>query len=285
MSQSAVAARTCRLLFFGPAGAGKRDNLRQISDSIPQEHRLAVEGEDQERQIAFRLRSGEQGDWTVLVQAVDTGTEIYQQVQGYPGQSFDGVVLVVHSAVSRLDQSLSSLEALKSYLESWGKDVMSVPLVIQYNQRDEEGCLPIDRLESLLNPWNLLSFPASTRQGEGVKETLKAILSLSISALIQDPRPAETAESSGSGAGDECPPDEAVRRETGQEPVPEPRSVPDPGTPGLQIETEEKSGIFFNELRPPIILPVRVPRSLLDKYGSVRIILELEVDESDSMLG
>jgi hypothetical protein len=237
---------------------------------------------DPERRIAFRLPQTAQGDWTVTIQAIDTGTEIFVQGGDKHKLPFDGIVFVAHSSANRLDQSLSSLEALKCYLDSLGRDVMSIPLVIQYNRREREDCLPVDRLESLLNPWGLLSFPSSSSKGEGVRETLKAILSLTISHLIQQPR--SDGDIDGSGAGQNCPKDEAEKREKGQESVSEPVFVQEKNRPDLQIVSEDRGGVFFDDLRPPIVLPVRIPRKLLEKHGSVRIILEVEIDESNSLL-
>jgi len=288
LSQAATATQTCRVLYYGPGGAGKRENLRQIIDSIPPEQRLSLTTSDPERQIAFRMRSGTQGEWAILVQAMDTGREIYNQSSQKDRPPFDGVVFVAHSSASRLDQSLSSMEELKNFIDSWGKDVMSLPLVIQYNKREEPGCLPVDRLESLLNPWGLLSFPASTQQGEGIKETLKAILSLTISQLLQD-QVEQGNQSREEAVTVKKPP---VSQTTGTEITSQAGS--DSGSELLftrerdksvfQVVSEDRSGIFFDELRPPIVVPVRIPKKLLEKYGSARIILEVELDDSDSVL-
>ena len=287
MNQATMAVKTCRILYYGPGGAGKRENLSQIVASIPTEQRLSVTVKDPERQIAFRLRSGVQGEWTVLIQAMDTGQEIYKRDTGKCKADFDGVVFVAHSSAARLDQSLSSLETLKTYIDTWGKDIMSIPMVIQYNKREDPSCLPVDRLESLLNPWGLLSFPTSTQQGEGVKETLKAILSLSISQLVQDMVDQRDQTGASSGPAQDSPPKpqgEQVAPQQSQ-PVPEPVFTQDRNRSVFQVVSEDRSGIFFDDLRPPIVLPVRIPRKLLQNHGSARIILEIELVEDDSVLG
>ena len=279
-SQSQTATRTCRLLYYGPARAGKRDNLRKIAEALPSQDRLPLASQDPERQLAFRLHYGQDGDWTVLVQALDTGRENYNP--GNPGKPFpfDGAVFVAHSSADNLDQSLSSMEAMKAYLDSWGMDITSLPLVIQYNAREQEGCLPVDRLESLLNPWGLLSFPASAAQGEGVKETLKAILSLTISRLVQVEEDEESSESEPAPA----PPPAA--------PAPDSQAAAAPAAGNaqatasqLQIVAENRGGLFFDDMRPPIVVPVKIPKRMLERFGSARIVLEIAVDEGDSMLG
>jgi hypothetical protein len=277
-NQSQTAIRTCRLLYYGPPRGGKRDNLRKIAEALPAQDRLSLATQDPERQLAFRLHFGQDGDWTVLVQALDTGREI-----GNPGQAgkpfpFDGVVFVAHSSAANLDQSLSSMEAMKAFLDGWGLDITSLPLVIQYNAREQEGCLPVDRLESLLNPWGLLSFPASALQGEGVKETLKAILSLTISRLVQIEEDEESSEP-------EPPPDSPATSADPQAPAMPAGSGAQPVAPQLQIVAENRTGLFFDDLRPPIVVPVKIPKRMLERFGSARIVLEIAIDEGDSMLG
>ena len=277
----ATGLKTCRLLYFGPARTGKRENLQILHRSIPPEHRLALASGDPEREIAFRVQHEARGNWQVLVRSVDAGSEHPRRagLDGLP--PFDGIVLVVASAAAELDRSLAALEALKAYLDSWGLDLMGVPIVLQYNGRDHAEALPVDRLESLLNPWGLLSFPASTRRGEGVRETLKSALGLTINHLIQNPRPepvsaqprvlepgvAETAA------------DRIIEVDTsslGLEYGP-----PLPGTE-LAPADKRRGEEIFSELSPPVVIPVRIPRSLLRGDVPLRLMLEITLDDDTS---
>lgn len=267
--------RICRLLYYGPANAGKRENLRVIHQSIPPEQRLSLAGDDPERQIAFQVNHGEGDKWQVLVQSVDSGKERFRSAGMNAAPPFDGIVFVVNSSAAALDQSLAAFEGLKTYLDSWGLDLMGVPLVIQYNGRDQVDTLRVDRLESLLNPWGLLSFPANAKKGEGVREALKAVLGLTVNHLETEPdrqydvREAfmdteittETATSDQAGLGiDYGPP-----------------------LPGGEIGdvTKALSNAIYEELRPPVIIPVKVPRHLIEGEGPMRILLEVEIVDSD----
>lgn len=253
-------------MYYGPVGSGKRENLRLIHQSIPPEQRLNLATGDPERQIAFRLVREAGEEWQVLVHAVDTGSERYRTAGMNPQPPFDGVVFLVHSGASQLDQSLASQEALKGYLESWGQDLLGIPAVIQYNRREENQVLAVDRLENLLNPWGLLSFPAASKRGEGVRETLKAILGLTINHLSQriDDGPAlqvaksEPETTDGGLALDYGPP-----------------------LPGSEISEREhaRGEEIFDELRPPVVVPVTIPRRLLKTGGPVRILLEVKVED------
>ncbi|MDY0108783.1 MAG: hypothetical protein RBT60_02490 [Candidatus Krumholzibacteria bacterium] len=258
----ATAIRTCRILYYGPAGCGKRENLAKIQASLPAEHRLAVATTDPSRQIAFMLRNGNQGDWQVFVQALDSGHE--PPVASGADAPFDGIVFVCDSRVDGLDESLSAMEGLKTYLDCWRLDIMAMPVVLQYNRRDNVGVLPVDRLESLLNPWGLLSFPSATSTGEGVRETLKAILSLTISSILQRQVPAPT------------PSQPALDIDP---------NPPVPGTPHTpaeppRLEAKRQAPVpkpAAEETARTLVIPMKVPRSMLEPDGTGRIMLEIQI--------
>jgi mutual gliding-motility protein MglA len=267
-----TATQTCRLLYYGPAGAGKRENLKLINRSLPPQHRLSLASADPERQIAFRLKTEKDGEWQVLVQAVDAGLEKHPSAGMETSPPFDGIIFVVSSRAPHLDYSLAALEGLKGYLDSWGLDLMTVPVVIQYNGRDAADMLPVDRLESLINPWGLISFPASSDRDEGIRETLKSILGLTINHLSRSMRSTMNVEvissSPKSGLNHQVPA-ESLGLEYG------------PPLPGVEIEqkTIERSNAIFDELSPPVVVPVTIPRRLLDGEGPVRILLEVEITD------
>jgi len=274
-AQTATTTKTCRVLYYGPQGVGKRENLRLVHSSIPPENRLALATGDPERQIAFRLANQGQGDWQVLVQCVDAGRERYRAAGMGNQPPFDGIVFVVSSRAGLLDQGLAAMESLKTYLDTWGLDLMGVPLVIQYNERENPDILPVDRLEGLLNPWGLLSFPCSTVRREGVKETLKAILGLTINHLDARPRPVEEepalAQAEISVEAGMTAEESRLGLEYG------------PPVPGSEVEVKlaKREEEIFNELQPPIVIPVHIPRRLLEGDGPVKIQLELQIDDGD----
>jgi hypothetical protein len=272
--------KTCRILFYGPSEAGKRANLRHIHQSIPPEQRLTLATADPERQIAFKVKHGDDGPWQVLVQAVDAGMERHRTAGSDEAPPFDGVVFVVDSRLDQLDQSLSSFESLKTYLGTYALDLTEIPVVIQYNGREKAEVLPIDRMESLLNPWGLLSFPANAAKGEGVRETLKSVLGLTVNHLNQNPR-----------NGDSSPAFEAPILEklspANDSPAEEGSGLGidyGPPLPGSEIgeTTKALSDAIFEDLRPPVVIPVKIPRRLLSGNGPIRILLEVEIDDNSN---
>ncbi len=320
--QDLTRTQTSRLLYYGQAGVGKRENIRLIHQFVPPESRLAVAAEDPERQIAFKLQQGDQEPRQVLVQAVDVGRERYHAAGMVQRLPFDAVVFVVNSGASHLDESLAAFESLKTYLDSWGLDLMHIPVVLQYNRVGQVDTLPVDQLESMLNPWGLLSFPAHTARGEGVRETLKAALGLAINhqrelAQQMPHRPLPGADL-GLGAPQtqaRSAPAAAPRAAPSASPPVTPATAPGtpaatpgtqaatPGTPaaplppsgptasgGLEVEigpplpgsemeaaTRRRTDQILNDLNPPLVVPVKIPRHLLaGRTEPLRIMLEVE---------
>ncbi len=275
---TAAPARTCRVLYFGPPGSGKTANLAQIASCVPQAYRVPVVGGEGGERFSFRVDAGELGPWIVEAVAADAAVAAAPAAAG-GGFPFDGVVFVADSCADRLDLNLSALETLKTDLEAGGYDLTSLPMVIQYNRQDAPGRLPVDRLESLLNPWGMPSFPAVAEQGVGVRETLRAVLGLAMRQLDRAPGAAEEGE--GSDCGRDQAPAGLPGATTAPSAVPRTAAVTAPAVGDdrvLRIEPDERSEALFAARRPPIVVPVRVPRSLLERHGTVRIVLELEVD-------
>jgi len=283
-----TATRACRLLYYGAAGVGKRENLALVHRTIPPDSRLAMAVEDPERQIAFNYNQPDGGVWQVLVQSVDAGRERLRTAGMSERAPFDAVVFAVDSGAAHLDQSLSAFEALKIYLESWGRDLMDVPVVIQYNRRGAPDALPVDRLESLLNPWGLLSYPADSARGEGVKETLKSILGLAINHLKSQPETVPDPVSAPAAAAPTDPPpptpEPSPTTQSADEPAADSMGLDyGPPVPGVELEssTLARQNALMEGLRPAIVVPVRIPRRLLEGEGPLTVQLEITVGDDD----
>lgn len=278
-SETKTLQKTCRLLYFGPEGSGKRANIRTIHKSLPPDQLFPVESTDPERNIGFRVHHGEQGEWRVTIQAMDLGAET---VSASPAAapSFDGVVFVVDSNLAALDQGLAALEALKAYLDQWGLDMMGLPVVLQYTGRDGTEIMPVDQMESLLNPWGLLSYPANIPTGDGVRETLKAILGLTIKEIVENPQRDEPRGLAVAPPAAD-PDDPAQIGGTGMPAVGDLGIDYGPPLPGTEIAevTKARGNEIYDGLNPPVVVPVKIPRRLLQGRRNVKILLEVEIEE------
>jgi hypothetical protein len=250
--EKATPPRTCRILYCGPAASGKSSNLESIRASVPPEYRIPETPNGEGDGFGFRLDAGGLGAWTVSVESARDGGS----AGGNAGFPFDAVVFVADSAAARLGDNLGALEALRARLERSCHDPASVPIVIQYNKRDLPGSLPLAELEKLLNPGRLASVAAAASRGEGVRETLRAALGLAVRRL---------ARGAGEASGGEAPAGEARARSPAS----------------LQIEPDGRREPLFAERRSPLVVPVRLPRSALERNGSVQLLLQIEVVDGD----
>jgi signal recognition particle receptor subunit beta len=107
----------------------------------------------------------------------------------------DGLVFVADSQVPLLDANLECFEGLRRNFQDQKVDLMQVPMVFQYNKRDLENLIPVETLNSLLNPRGLPYIEAAAVNGRGVFETLKEIARLTVPRVrdkIFGPRSGET---------------------------------------------------------------------------------------------
>lgn len=177
----------CKIVYYGPGRCGKTTNLEYVFKNS----RNLMTNE----MISIKTK----GDMTIFFDFVPMevgkikGFDVRIQLYTVPGQvkynstrklvlkGVDGVVFVADSLKIRHERNIISLKNLAENLKSYGLNIMSMPLVLQYNKRDlaEQGLplLSIDEMQKAYNrqlkaPW----FEASAVLGKGVNNTLKTCI-------------------------------------------------------------------------------------------------------------
>jgi hypothetical protein len=148
------------------------------------------------------------GDMTIFFDFVPMGLgkikdcDVRVQLYTVPGQvkynstrklvlkGVDGVVFVADSLKIRHEKNIISLKNLAENLKGYGLNIMKIPLVMQYNKRDlaNEGVplLSIEEMERIYNrQLKAPSFAASAVTGQGVNDTLKTCLVLTLKSIRQ----------------------------------------------------------------------------------------------------
>jgi hypothetical protein len=189
-----------KLVYLGPAGAGKTANLELLARKLKQQHRgdlKVVEGE-----------GGAVEHLPVSLGAVrgwETSFDIWAAPGGDEGDAArarlladaDGVVFVADLRRERHDATLAALEELLAHLGAAGRSLDDVALVVQYNHRDAADETAVERLHRRLGLEHAVSFDAVACEGKGVLQTLSA-LSKQVLALVraraERPQPAPLAE-------------------------------------------------------------------------------------------
>jgi len=183
-----------KIVYYGPGRGGKTTNLEYIYKKF------------HERMTTKLLTVKTYGDRTLFFDflpldiGVIGGYNIKMQLYTVPGQvkykatrklvlrGVDGVVFVADSMTLREKMNILSLKDLQENLATFDKNIFKIPLVLQYNKRDlaKKGIplLPIEKVEGSLNrQLKAPSFEASAINGTNVVETMKKVISLTVSSL------------------------------------------------------------------------------------------------------
>ncbi len=174
----------CKIVYYGPGLCGKTTNLQVIYRKTRPEAKgkMITLATETERTLFFDFLPLALGD----IKGFKTRFHLYT----VPGQIFydasrklilkgvDGIVYVADSQVERMDANIESFENMKINLEEQGYDLGQIPYVIQYNKRDLPNVVPVGELKKVINTGGAPDFEAVATLGNGVFETLKAIVKL-----------------------------------------------------------------------------------------------------------
>jgi hypothetical protein len=170
-----------RIVYWGIEGAGKRTNLRVIHAKLRPDHRgdLRELPTKLDPTVTYCMLPIELGE----VSGVRTRIQVLTAPSG-PEQAptrkqlldrVDGVVFVADARRERLGDNLASFEELRAALAAYGRPIERVPLVIQYNKRDQSDPYALEELHRKLALRGVAAFEAVARDGGAVLQTLTTI--------------------------------------------------------------------------------------------------------------
>lgn len=177
---------TCRVVYYGPPGAGKTRNLEYIRGELPAEHHAAaapVEDGDAQPGLLEHLQlelGSIAGFLTRLYLVAAPAASFFAATRKHMLQNADGVVFVSDSRRAAHDENIAALRQLHAELAEQGMDPRRAPLVFQYNKRDlpEGELLTVDELDQGLNFRGAPAFAASAATGAGIFQTLRGVAAL-----------------------------------------------------------------------------------------------------------
>jgi len=187
----------CKIVYYGPGRGGKTTNLEYIfknSRKLMTDELVSI---------------NTQGDLTLFFDFVPMGVgkikgcDVRVQLYTVPGQQkysstrklvlkgVDGLVFVADSLKIRHEKNILSLKDLAQNLNAFGLNIMKIPLVMQYNKRDlANNEIPVLSIEDMEKAYNhqlkAPSYPASAITGQGVNDTLKTCLVLTLRSLKKE---------------------------------------------------------------------------------------------------
>ena len=175
-----------RIVYFGPEGAGKTANLECLARKLKKEHRGDL-----------KVIEGEHGSYEHLpvtlgeVKGIKTSMDIYAVPGGDDHASArerlledaDGIVFVADLRPDSHEATLQSFEELQSQLNAQGRSLDDVPLVIQYNHRDNADENAVEDLHRRLGVGKAVFFECVASKGKGVLQTLTALSKQVLAAI------------------------------------------------------------------------------------------------------
>jgi mutual gliding-motility protein MglA len=171
-----------KIVYYGPGMSGKTTNLEYIHSKMDP----SLAGElvslktKEDRTIFF--------DFLQLEVGRIKGKKPKFNLYTVPGQVYyassrkvilngvDGIVFVADSQKHRMDGNIETLLDLENNLREDGHSLDTFPWVIQYNKRDLPDIETIDNLQKRLNYFSVPFYEAVGIKGNGVFDTLKAII-------------------------------------------------------------------------------------------------------------
>jgi signal recognition particle receptor subunit beta len=170
-----------KIVYYGCALGGKTTSIQYVYKKVTSDvkGKLVSIATEEERTLYFDFLPLSLGK----VQGLKTRFHLYT-VPGQPQynasrklviQGVDGIVFVVDSQVSRLDQNVEAYLNMWDNLEDQDDSPIDMALVLQYNKRDLSEIYKIADLNELFNQTASPYFQSCALTGEGVFEALRNV--------------------------------------------------------------------------------------------------------------
>ncbi len=173
-----------KILYYGSGYSGKTANIKYIEKMYPSKvsgERISIETETGRTQFFDFMALGLgniEGFHTYFNLYSSPGQDVYASLKEIVFNDIDGLVLVIDSQREAFAANIEAIKQLLEFCKRAGRELSSIPLVIQYNKQDLGDLVPDDALNKEFAKYSHLIFKASATRGDGVIDTLKAISKL-----------------------------------------------------------------------------------------------------------
>ncbi|HLD93123.1 MAG TPA: gliding-motility protein MglA [Anaerolineales bacterium] len=171
-----------KIVYYGPAFSGKTTNLIQIHSLVDKQKRseLISLKTQEDRTLYFDFLQLELGKISGLIPKIHLytvpGQALYESSRRLVLHGADGVVFVADLSEESLAANIRSWRNMQNHLASFGFVPARFPTVVQFNKKDLPKALPFDKVAGQMQINGLPKFAASAVNGEGVQDSLKAII-------------------------------------------------------------------------------------------------------------
>ena len=178
-----------KVVYYGPALSGKTTNLQALYQKIDPKVRgrlMTLDTKDDRTlffdmmPVFFRTAGGVK---VKLKLYTVPGHVMHESTRRIVLQGTDAIAFVADGRRSEAASTLAYWNNMLKNLEANGLDPRTLPIVVQMNKRDLPDARGEDELQDLMQVVRPVVLPAVAIRGEGVVETLHALLTLTWHAL------------------------------------------------------------------------------------------------------
>ncbi len=172
-----------KVVYYGPALSGKTTNLEQIHARIDPTRRSDLVSlktyEDRTLYFDFlQLELGKINGLTPKIQLYTVpGQAFYEASRRLCFEALMAWCSWPISGSNRINDNVDSWQNMKKHLISLDLDLDHLPVIVQFNKQDLPNALPATFLQNILNCQKYKSILSVANIGQGVFDTLKAIIS------------------------------------------------------------------------------------------------------------
>jgi len=182
-----------KIVYYGPAKAGKTTNLEFIYNKLKPEYRGKFKflNTPSGKMVFFDFMRPELAGvkdysihfhiYTVPGDVVDDA--IWKNVL----KGVDGIVFVADMDPSRMLENRRSLDDLKDALAVHSTRLEDIPCIFQLNKKDLSGAMTPEDMKNLLDSGDVLLIPAAARSAAGVLPTLSEMVKMILQKLRDTP--------------------------------------------------------------------------------------------------
>lgn len=178
-----------KIVYFGPAHAGKSTSLGLIHRKLKPEHRgtLKTMGGQRDRMLFFDFMPpglGEVNGYRVrfhlyTVQGEVSSSSTWKTVL----KGADGIVFVADSSPDGVEANDGSMAQLREYLAGFGQTFSDTPCVVQLSRTDHPAALQPGELLKMMAAEGLTAIASVPPSGEGVLQALSAAVKQVVARL------------------------------------------------------------------------------------------------------
>lgn len=172
-----------KVVYYGPGLSGKTTNIKKIFERFTgKKGQLLSIDTKGERTLFFDLLPLQlpiiRGYKSIFSLYTVPGQVFYKQARKLVLKNADGIVFVADSNPERLEENIKIYEEMHNTLLEYGMwgSTRKIPIIVQYNKRDDPNALPISLLEEKVNKYKYPYVLAIATEGKGVFQTLQLII-------------------------------------------------------------------------------------------------------------